>query len=111
MRGLKKYYPEERFLLYCRKIQMRMKGQHPELDQRMSEEERHRAVLMVLGFEPVIGMAKLLSLCLDKRSLWYGKVPVETVFRMGRELHEAINPAPDRNSRKRSDDENQFELN
>jgi hypothetical protein len=111
MSGVQKYRPELRFLSFCRKIQIAIAGEEASEDRRMTEAQRHAAVLKVLGCEPVIMDAKLIHLTMDKRSDFYRAVPLPLVHRWLMDLHDRINPAPDRNTRKRDDGENQFELN
>ena len=105
------YRPEQRFLSFCRKIQMEIMGSEASADRRMSEPQLHEAVLKVLGCEPIIMDSKLIQLCLDKRSMFYGTVPLPLLHRWLFDIHDRINPQPDRATRKRSDDESQFELN
>ena len=76
----------------------------------MSEAQRHAAVIKVLGCEPLIMDAKLAHLVMDKRSMFYGTVPLPMVHKWLCDIHDRINPAPDRMARKRDDSENQFEL-
>jgi hypothetical protein len=111
MSGVAKYRPELRFLSFCRKIQIAIAGDLASEDQRMTEAQRHAAVIKVLGCEPVIMDAKLIHLTMDKRSDFYRAVPLPLVHRWLMDLHDRINPAPDRAARRRDDSENQFELN
>jgi hypothetical protein len=111
MSGIKKYRPEIRFLSFCRKIQMEIMGKDVSADMRMSEAQLHQAVLKVLGCEPIILDSKLAHMCLDKRSDLYGQVPPPLLHRWLCDIHDRINPQPDRGQRKRGDEENQFELN
>src|SRR4030095_9499871 len=111
MSGVQQYRPELRFLSFCRKIQIAIAGEEASEDRRMTEAQRHAAVLKVLGCEPVIMDAKLIHLTMDKRSDFYRAVPMPLVHGWLMDLHDRINPAPDRSSRKRDDNDNQFELN
>lgn len=111
MSGLNRYRPELRFLSFCRKIQQEIYGREASDDSRMTEAQRHAAVIRVLGCEPLIMDAKLIHLTMDKRSDFYRAVPLPLVHRWLMDLNDRINPAPDRNTRRRGDDENQFELN
>lgn len=111
MSGIKKYRPELRFLAFCRKVQMEIMGKEASSDMRMSEAQLHSAVLKVMGCEPIILDSKLIHMCLDKRSELYGQVPAPMLHRMLCDVHDRINPQPDRAMRKRSENDNQFELN
>jgi hypothetical protein len=101
------YSPEKRILNYCKRIQAKIAGSDDD-DIRLTEAQRYKAVVMVLKCDPAIIMAKIIQLCLDERSKFH--VEPYVLHRMTLDLHNAITPSPDIRSRKRGDDENQFEL-
>jgi len=99
-------------LRFCRKVQAEVLPPDPgETDRRMSDADKRNAIFAVLGCEPIIIDAKLLELCLDRRSKWYGLATPMELHRMAQDLHYAIYPSPDVKARKREAAENQFELN
>jgi hypothetical protein len=106
MAEIRKYDPEERTLRFCRRVHAIVAG--GDNDERLTEAQRYAGVLKVLKCDPAILMAKVIDLCLDKRSKW--NVDTYTLHRMILDLHHCITPSPDVRARRPNADENQFEL-
>ena len=113
MGTIRKYAPEERVLRFCRSVQTQILPlvEDGSDDRRMTDAQKRDAVYAVLQCEPIIIDAKILELCLDRRSKWFGRASPMELHRMAQDLHYAIYPNPDIKARKRAEGENQFELN
>lgn len=113
MGTIRKYDPEERVMRFCRRVQAQVLAFEDDGsgDRRMTDAQKREAVYAVLKCEPIIIDARLLELCLDRRSKWFGRASPWELHRMAQDLHYAIYPNPDIKARKRDEAENQFELN
>jgi hypothetical protein len=106
MGAIRKYNPEERIITYCRRVHAEVAGN--DNDTRLSEAQRYAGVIAVLKCDPAILCARVIDLCMDRRSKW--EVPVGQLHRMIVDLHNMISASPDYRTRKPDASDNQFEL-
>lgn len=76
-----------------------------EIDDRLSPGQTHRLVVDELGMEPLHLVAQMMREGLDK-----GTLPRATIFQGGFMLHDRINGPPDVKVRKKSNEQNTFQL-
>src|SRR4029079_11275927 len=78
-------------------------------DRRLTDAQRYIGLVEVFGCDPLILAAKSLQRAMDHRSKI--TMPEETIQKLLIMMHDRVVPMPDQKARKRSEDENQFELN
>lgn len=77
-------------------------------DRRLSDAQRYIGLVEVFGCDPLILAAKRLQRAMDHRSKIV--LPEEVIIRLLVMMHDRVIPMPDSKTRKRSAEEDQFEL-